>query len=179
MQSIDEREFRRALSHFATGVAIVTADAQGQFLGATISSFNSVSLSPPLVLFSIARTSHGFGLWQTVQSYGVIVLGDHQTDLSNRFARSGGDKWKDLRAETMENGAPLLPDWLAYFACETYARHDGGDHEIFVGRVLSFRYRPQTRESRPLVFFKGKYHTLEPDNSVRPTPEIDAWSHAW
>jgi flavin reductase (DIM6/NTAB) family NADH-FMN oxidoreductase RutF len=179
MKSFDDREFRNALSHFATGVAIVTANSGGQLLGSTISSFNSVSLAPPLVLFSIARSALGLELWRNVESYGITVLAEHQGELSNRFAKSGADKWKDLRVDAMENGAPLLPDWLAYFECRPYARHDGGDHEIFVGEVLKFRYRAQIAETRPLVFYRGKYRSLEPSGTVRPPPEIDAWSHAW
>lgn len=179
MTSFNAREFRDALSHFATGVAIVTANSGDQLIGSTISSFNSVSLTPPLVLFSIARSALALQLWQQVEHYGVTILAEHQSDLSNRFARSGVDKWKDLRLDTMQNGAPLLPDWLAYFECVPYARHDGGDHEIFVGRVLDFHYRPQAAEARPLVFFRGKYRALESGDAVRTPPEIDVWSHAW
>ena len=179
MKSFDSREFRDALSHFATGVAIATANSRGQFLGTTISSFNSVSLTPPLVLFSIARSALGLDLWRAAENYGVTVLAEHQGELSNRFARSGIDKFKGLRVEAMENGAPLLPDWLAYFACEPYARHDGGDHEIFVGRVLAFRYRRKPRHSRPLVFYRGKYRALESDTDMRPPADVDVWLHGW
>jgi len=179
MRQFDPREFRNALSHFVTGVAIVTTNAHGHFLGATISSFNSVSLMPPLVLFSIARSALSLDLWRSVERYGVTVLAEHQTELSNRFARAGVDKFKDLRLEVMENGSPLLPDWLAYFECEPYARHDGGDHEIFVGRVLAFRCRPQPEQSRPLVFYKGKYRALDSDIKLAPPPEVDVWLHGW
>jgi flavin reductase (DIM6/NTAB) family NADH-FMN oxidoreductase RutF len=179
MTSFNEREFRNALRLFATGVAIVTAKSGTQLLGSTISSFNSVSLTPPLILFSIARSALGFELWRQVEHYGITILAEHQSELSNRFAKSRIDKWKDVDADTMKNGAPLLPEWLAYFECAAYARHDGGDHEIFVGRVLDFRCRPQAAESRPLLFFKGKYRSLEQSASVQTPPEIDAWSHAW
>jgi flavin reductase (DIM6/NTAB) family NADH-FMN oxidoreductase RutF len=151
MTQFDSREFRNALGHFATGVVIVTANFRGQFLGTTISSFNSVSLTPPLVLFSIARSALGLDLWRMVERYGVTVLAEDQSELSNRFARPGANKFKDLRLEAMEGGSPLLPDWLAYFECKPYARYDGGDHEIFVGEVLVFSCRAQAEESRPLV----------------------------
>jgi 4-hydroxyphenylacetate 3-hydroxylase, reductase component len=101
-----------------------------------------------------------FELWRQVEHYGTTILAEHQSELSNRFAKSGIDKWKDVDADAMKNGAPLLLEWLAYFECAAYARHDGGDHEIFVGRVLDFRCRPQAAESRPLVFFNGKYRRL-------------------
>lgn len=122
----------------------------GQFLGTTISSFNSVSLALPLVLFSMARSALSLDLWRRAERYGVTVLAEHQTELSNRFARASVDKSKDLRLQVMENGSPLLPNWLAYFECEPYARYDGGDHEIFVGGVLAFRCQPQPRTNRAL-----------------------------
>ena len=180
MTSFDVRAFRNALSHFATGVAIATAKSQGRLLGTTISSFNSVSLSPPLVLFSIARSAVTLSQWRATEHYGVTVLGEHQSELSSRFAQSGVDKFGNLHVESMENGAPLLSDWLAYFACASYAIHDGGDHEIFVGRVVAFRYRTQGAETRPLVFYKGKYCSLRSDgNSPPPPPESDVWLYGW
>jgi 3-hydroxy-9,10-secoandrosta-1,3,5(10)-triene-9,17-dione monooxygenase reductase component len=173
------RDFRNALGHFATGVAIVTANAHGQFLGTTISSFNSVSLTPPLILFSIARSALSFDLWRRVERYGVTVLAEHQGELSNRFARTGVEKFEDLRLASMDNGSPLLPDWLAFFECDAYARHDGGDHEIFVGKVLAFQCRPQAEGARPLVFYGGKYRTLASDIALAAPPQPDAWLHGW
>lgn len=179
MTQFDPREFRNALGHFATGVAIVAASSSGQFLGTTISSFNSVSLAPPLILFSMARSALSLDLWREVERYGVTVLAEHQTELSNRFARAGADKFGDLRLGIMENGSPLLPDWLAYFECAPYARYDGGDHEIFVGRVLAFRCRPQPGQSRPLIFYGGRYRALDSDIKLAPPPEVDIWLHGW
>jgi flavin reductase (DIM6/NTAB) family NADH-FMN oxidoreductase RutF len=179
MKCFDEREFRKALGHFATGVAIVGANVQGQLLGSTISSFNSVSLTPPLVLFSLARSALGLAQWHAAECYGITILAEHQGELSNRFARTGGDKWKDLHVEVMENGSPLLSDWLAYFECQAYARHDGGDHEIFIGRVLDFRYRSQGKEPRPLVFYGGKYRWLAPSGNLEPSPHPDVWPYGW
>jgi flavin reductase (DIM6/NTAB) family NADH-FMN oxidoreductase RutF len=178
MTSIDNREFRNALGHFATGVVIITAELDGQLLGSTISSFNSVSLTPPLVLFSLARSAFGLELWRRVAHYGVMVLAEHQSDLSNRFAKSGPDKWQGLHTGVMKNGAPLLPDWLAYFECAPYARYDGGDHEIFVGRVEAFDYRAHGFEPKPLVFYQGRYRSLGSSTGT-PPPEMDAWSIAW
>jgi flavin reductase (DIM6/NTAB) family NADH-FMN oxidoreductase RutF len=179
MKNFDAREFRNALGHFATGIVIVTANLNGRLLGTTVNSFNSVSLFPPLVLFSIARSAISHNLWRAVESYGITVLAEHQTDLSTRFARAGEEKFKDLRFEAMENGSPLLPDWLAYFECEPYARYDGGDHEIFVGSVLSFRRRPEGEEIRPLVFYRGKYRSLKLGTQAEPPPDVDVWLHGW
>jgi flavin reductase (DIM6/NTAB) family NADH-FMN oxidoreductase RutF len=176
-ESFDGSAFRTALGHFATGVALATASAQGHLLGMTISSFNSVSLSPPLILFSISRSATSLPLWRAAENYGITVLSEHQTELSDRFARASADKFKDLRVESMENGAPLPSDWLAYFACEPYARYDGGDHDIFVGRVLTFRHRPQAAESRPLVFYKGKYRSLQTAVNSNIKSDWQLWSY--
>src|SRR5690242_14000434 len=94
--SFTDREFRDALGQFATGVAVVTAEVEGTLLGATVSSFNSVSLAPPLILFSLARSAQSFPLWLNAKQFGVTVLGENQNDISNRFARGGADKWAGL-----------------------------------------------------------------------------------
>jgi flavin reductase (DIM6/NTAB) family NADH-FMN oxidoreductase RutF len=173
----DQREFRNALAQFATGVAIVTAAVDGTRLGATISSFNSVSLDPPLVLFSLIRNSLGFGQWQKAKAYCVAVLGHDQRDLSNRFAKGGGDKWAGIEAKTARNGAPMVPDAIAYFECEPYSICDGGDHEIFVCRVTHFHVHGAGQPS--LIFFAGKYRQLKSlDHPSRP-PADNAWLHGW
>lgn len=170
-----EREFRDTLGRFATGVAIVTSEVDGTLLGSTVSSFNSVSLSPPLVLFSLACSAQSFPLWQKAERFGVTILGEHQTDLSNRFARGGADKWAGLVPLRGEHGVPLIRGGLAAFECETYARHEGGDHEIMVGRVLSF-----TRsEQQPLLFFGGRYRRLQTDTQIETPPGMDTWLHGW
>ena len=173
----DPREFRNALGQFATGVAIVTAAGGDNRLGATISSFNSVSLDPPLVLFSLLRNSAGFAHWKEAKSYCIAILGESQRDLSNRFAKGGTDKWSGIPDERGRNGAPMVPGALAYFECEPYNICDGGDHEIFGCRVTDFRVSPGGQSS--LVFFAGKYrHLLSIDEEARP-PANNAWLHGW
>lgn len=167
MTQFDPCEFRNALGHFATGVAIVTTNADGQFLGTTISSFNSVSLVPPLVLFSMARSAMSLDLWRRAERYGVTVLAEHQTELSNRFARAGVDKFKDLRLQVMENGSPLLPDWLAYFECEPYARYEGGDHEIFVWKRARVPMPTATRAVSATGFLQKQISCSRPGNQDR------------
>jgi flavin reductase (DIM6/NTAB) family NADH-FMN oxidoreductase RutF len=169
------REFRDALGQFPTGVCIVTAEVDGTLLGATVSSFNSVSLDPPLVLFSLARSASAFPLWQKAMHFGVAVLAESQIDLSNRFARSGADKWSGLAPLRGESGVPLLRGALATFECETFARYEGGDHEIIVGRVLSF-----TRiNASPLLFHAGGYRRIQFDQPIATPPDIDVWLHGW
>jgi flavin reductase (DIM6/NTAB) family NADH-FMN oxidoreductase RutF len=155
-------EFRGALSAFPTGVAVVTTRApEGQLQGMTVSSFNSVSLDPPLVLFSIARGVLSFGAWQAATAWGISVLGEAQDGLSTRFAQPGGGKWIGFEPIAGSTGVPLIPGALAHFECARHALHDGGDHIIFVGRVLALR-RTTGGPARPLVFFSGRYHRVAP-----------------
>jgi flavin reductase (DIM6/NTAB) family NADH-FMN oxidoreductase RutF len=159
--NFNERQFRDALGAFATGVAVITGQSdRGERLGMTVSSFNSVSISPPLVLFSVARRAHSFAAWTKMRSYAINILSQQQEDISNRFARPLGDKWSDLIVLDGKTGLPILPNALAVFECEAYARYNGGDHEIFVGRVLTLRVNPHKQEE-PLVFFGGRYRRLD------------------
>jgi len=154
-------EFRKILGVFPTGVAIVTARARdGLLQGMTVSSFNSVSLEPPLVLFSVAHTVASFATWQMANAWGVSVLGGTQDGISTRFAQSGGSKWSGFEPIVGATGVPLIPGALAHFECERYAVHDGGDHLIFVGRVLALG-RPGGSVQDPLVFFSGRYHQID------------------
>jgi len=133
---MDPRKFRNALGRFPTGVVVATARTQaGDLMGMTISSFNSVSLDPPLVLFSIHRKAQSFAAWQSITRYAVNVLNEEQEQVSNQFARPSGNKWEGLTILAGRNGAPMLPNAGVVFECESYARYDGGDHEILVGRI--------------------------------------------
>lgn len=159
--SLDERRFRDALGAFPTGVAIVTGlQADGTRLGMTVSSFNSVSLDPPLVLFSVARSANSFEAWTSLDRYAVNILSERQEEVSNRFARSRTDKWENLAVIDGETGLPTLPDSPAVFECEAYAQHDGGDHAILVGRVVAMRVGIPSGQD-PLVFFGGRYRRLD------------------
>jgi len=155
----DVRAFRNALGQFATGVAVIVAEVDGIRLATTVSSFNSVSLTPPLVLFSLARSALSFELWQRVDQFAVTVLSGNQAEMSNRFARAGTDKWLDVEVITGRNGVPLLPGALAHFECSTHARYDGGDHQIVVGHVDHFTVA-DIKEVGPLIFYAGQYRSL-------------------
>src|SRR5213076_2181649 len=107
--SFNERAFRDALGVFPTGVAVVTAFSDaGERLGLTVSSFNSVSLLPPLVLFSVSRAAYGFAAWQRVDRYAVNILNEDQEIMSNRFARALGEKWEGVSVLPGETGVPVL-----------------------------------------------------------------------
>ncbi len=151
---IDKRAFRNALGAFTTGVTVVTTrDAAGRDVGLTINSFNSVSLEPPLVLWSLARSSGSLPAFLEAEHFAVHILAADQEPLSNRFAKRGADKFSGLDVARGEGGVPLLPGCSARFRCRTAYRHEGGDHEIFVGEVLGF----EAFERAPLVFHKGGY----------------------
>ena len=153
-------EFRAALGHFPTGVAIVTMrEPDGCLQGMTVNSFNSVSLDPPLVLFSIAKNALSFAAWEAATAWGISILAEGQHTLSRRFAQSKVDKWSDLMPVDGAAGVPLIAGALAHFECGKYAFYDGGDHSIMVGKVVSLA-RPTTSSVQPLVYFDGGYHQI-------------------
>ena len=150
----DHREFRDALGSFPTGVAVVTAsDGAGGHVGVTANSFNSVSLDPPLVLWSLAKTSRSRDAFHQAGWFAINILCAAQVDLSRRFATSGTDKFADVETVPGLGGVALLPGSAARFQCRTYAVYEGGDHEIFVGEVVDFDYSGRA----PLVFHRGAY----------------------
>jgi 4-hydroxyphenylacetate 3-hydroxylase, reductase component len=152
----DPRKFRSALGSFATGVTVITTRGpNGELIGNTASSFNSVSLDPPLVLWSLSRTAFSFRTYLAADHFAVNVLREGQEDLSVRFAKPLGDKWQGIDYETWETGCPLLPNALAVFECKMAYTYQGGDHVIFVGEVINFDHDPK---GKPLVFWHGGYH---------------------
>ncbi|WP_029047237.1 flavin reductase family protein [Cupriavidus sp. amp6] len=157
-----QRRFRNALAMFATGVAVITAPRAGEVpVGITVASFNSVSLDPPLVLFSVDRRCLSLDDLRSAPRYAVNVLAEAQQDISNRFARANSGKWEGIDFGGQGNRGDshvLLPDTLATFECEPFAMHEGGDHVIFIGRVVRHQSR---HDGRPLIFFGGKYRALE------------------
>jgi flavin reductase (DIM6/NTAB) family NADH-FMN oxidoreductase RutF len=155
---LDPRAFRQALGQFATGVAVITAEAaDGSAIGMTMSSFNSVSVDPPLILFSIDRKSFSLTAMTEAKGYAVNILGRDQEHLSNKFAKSLGDKWAAVEHTLGHEAAPLIAGALAHFECAPYAHYDGGDHVIFVGRVVRFMAYP---DNEPLIFYRGAYRSL-------------------
>ncbi len=150
----DSGDFRRALSCFATGVAVATArDASGKPTGITISSFNSVSLDPPLILWSIANDAQSYDAFYEAEYFAVNVLTRTQHELSARFAAKGADKFAGLDCREGVHGVPVLPEYAACFECRTEYRYNGGDHKILVGRVLRF----DGRDADPLIIHRGRF----------------------
>jgi 3-hydroxy-9,10-secoandrosta-1,3,5(10)-triene-9,17-dione monooxygenase reductase component len=142
------------LGTFTTGVTIVTTlGMDGQPVGITVNSFNSVSLQPPLVLWSIAKTSHSLAAFTKCGYWAVHILSAGQEELSNGFARAGGQKFQAVDLDSGREGIPLLKGCTATLQCKNSLRYDGGDHIIFVGEVVELEYEPIT----PLVYQSGKY----------------------
>ncbi len=156
--SIDSREFRNALGSFATGVTVVTcSDAEGNPVGATASSFNSVSMDPPLILWSVTKNIHSANAFINAKDFVINVLSADQVDTSNGFARSGEDKFAGVDTEAGIAGVPMLKGCVTRFQCKTWATYDGGDHEIIVGEVQAM----DTCDKDGLVFYKGSYAKAE------------------
>ena len=150
-------EFRAALGQFTTGVTIVTARTpQGVVLGMTANSFNSVSLSPPLVLWSLSRQSSSMPGFLSASHYAINVLGADQRLLAERFARKGIDRFDGVSWRAGLTGAPVIDGAVAVFECANRSQHDEGDHVIFVGQVAHCSRR---LGAAPLVFQGGRFFT--------------------
>jgi len=154
---MDERTFKDALGRWASGVAVVTCKTQsGQPVGLTVSSFSSLSLSPPLVLFCLGNRSSLLEDFAQASHFAVNILKSGQDALSNRFAFGDTPPFEGLAHSEGRGGAPLLPDALASLECRIEARHPGGDHVIYVGEVEA----ASVADGTPLVYSQGKYHHL-------------------
>jgi flavin reductase (DIM6/NTAB) family NADH-FMN oxidoreductase RutF len=157
----DNRALRNTLGRFATGVTIVTAiDADGQPIGLTVNSFSAVSLDPALVLWCLDNSSHNLEAFRHASHHAVNVLAAGQVDLSNRFATWPIDRFAALRWHAGAGGAPLLEGCCASFEVANENCHAGGDHTIFVGRVVNFSETPGLD---PLLFHAGQYRRLAED----------------
>jgi len=152
--SIDPREFRNALGTYATGVAIITAAApDGKPYGLTCNSFASVSLNPPLVLWSLVVYSSIMVIFQNASHFAVNVLGAPQQALANKFGKSSDDKFVGVDWTPGLGNAPLLQESVAQFQCRAVNRYYGGDHVIFLGAVEAYSYN----RKEPLLFAQGGY----------------------
>ncbi|MCW0201652.1 MAG: flavin reductase family protein [Rhodanobacter thiooxydans] len=154
----DSRAFRDALGLFATGITIVTTRApNGDPVGLTVNSFNSVSLDPPLVLWSLMCGSPSEEAFRACTHYAIHVLGAHQQSLSSRFAGSREQRFAGLATGQGLGDAPLLEGCLARFECRNDIQYAGGDHLIFVGRVERF----ERSAGDPLLYFGGGYRGID------------------
>lgn len=151
-------EFRHVLSHFATGVTVVTTwDADGRPTGLTASAFTSVSLEPPLILVCVDHKAQSYPALRANGRFAVNILAADHEALSRRFATTNAEKFDGVTYRPGALGLPLLPEALAHLECRTVHAYAGGDHTIFVGEVEA----AQAREGAPLVYFGGLYTRLD------------------
>lgn len=170
--ALDTRELRNVFGSFVTGVTVVTTrDQSGQYQGVTANSFSSVSLDPPLVLWSQATNARSFAAFRDAGHFIVNILAEHQRDVSQRFARTGGDKFEGVATRERMGGVPALEECCAWVECRKVAMYPGGDHVVYLGEVLAM----ERTARRPLAFAQGKYmlayehelnFTLEKSNSA-------------
>lgn len=158
--AFSSREFRAALGMFATGVTIVTARTpEGELVGLTASSFNSVSLTPPLVLWSLSLQAGSMPVFAAGSHYAINILAADQRDLAERFAARGTDRWGGVAHSPGAGGAPLLAGAAATFECFNRSRYEEGDHVIFVGEVERCAHR---EGASPLLYHGGRFYTEHP-----------------
>ena len=156
--TIEPRAFRDALGCFATGITVVTTRGEDEApVGVTISSFASVSLDPPLVLFCLALDADSLPALKHRRRFVIHVLAEGQESISNRFARTGEDKWVGLTHDSTACGLPVISGALATFTCDVAHMYEGGDHVIVVGRVEEMTSTP---EGEPLLYVRGRYRNL-------------------
>ncbi len=155
--SFEGRELRNALGRFATGVCLITTVSEDRPLALTANSFSSVSLDPPLVLWSLQNNSDVYDVFAGPTHFAVNVLAREQESMSNQYAKKGSHTIDAAHFRPGRYGAPIIRDALVSFECELEATHPGGDHLIIVGRVLDMIQRPT---GDPLLFYCGGYREL-------------------
>jgi flavin reductase (DIM6/NTAB) family NADH-FMN oxidoreductase RutF len=153
---IDEARFKLAMSHFASGVTIVTTEHEGKPYGMTVASFASLSLRPPLVLICIEKGIKSHDAIAAAGTFGVSILGHHQADISGRFASKIDEKFAGVTTRRGTLGVPLISSALCSIECRVRDRLPGGDHTIFVGEVME----AQVDDGTPLVYYRSGYHRI-------------------
>ena len=154
-----EQEFRDALAQFATGVTIITARRHDDaFVGFTASSFNSVSLDPPLIAWSLGMRSRSLVAFQGAERYAVNVLAHDQVELARRFSRPHADRFAGVRFRLGHAASPLIEGCVAWLECRHHALHPAGDHMLFIGLVETCAHQ----HVEPLVWHGGRFHLRQP-----------------
>lgn len=172
--SFSPRDFRDALGLFPTGIAVVTAAIDdGSVGGLTVNSFTSISLDPPLIMVSLARTIASFAIFERATHFAVSLLREDQRHVSAAFAKSDLAKWQaGHHRPGTAIPAPVIHPNLAAFECETFARHDGGDHRLLLGRVLRIE---TAADADPLLYYRGQYRELTVEHG-EPSPfRLEGW----
>jgi flavin reductase (DIM6/NTAB) family NADH-FMN oxidoreductase RutF len=161
-RSLDPREIRHVMGHFATGVTIITTkDEGGAPNGITANAFASLSLDPPLVLVCIDKKANCYHCFEESKLFAVNFLGEHQEHISTRFATKGVEKFEGIAWHAGHEGLPLLEEAIGYIECVVTDTYEGGDHTIYLGRIVA----AEATGDRPLLFFKGKYRRLPEEDA--------------
>lgn len=157
--NFSERDFRDCVGCFATGVTVITIKCdEEKYRGITINSFASVSLNPPLVLFSLDKAAHSYEPFINSDVFNINILSEKQQEVSEEFATPSVVDWDKIDYSLGENDSPLLTGSIAYIECEKYQEFDGGDHTIFVGRVAKLK---KVSNEKPLLYFHGNYAQID------------------
>ncbi|SMF80849.1 NADH-FMN oxidoreductase RutF, flavin reductase (DIM6/NTAB) family [Tistlia consotensis] len=165
---LDIAALKKAFGNFATGITVVTTrDGAGNPVGITCNSFASVSLNPPLVLFSLAKTAFSLSAFLRADHFGVSVLSAGQEAISIRFATPSADKWAGVAWHAWDRGSPVIAGAVAGFECRKVAVHEGGDHRIFLGEIERMESRP---DRRPLVYLRSRYGHFAASEPPEPAP---------
>lgn len=151
--------FRHCMGRFATGITVVsTKSVDGTNVGITINSFNSVSLDPLLILYSIRKSSHFYPYFDVAKNCTVNILSEHQAHLSKLFTVADPNNWNEVEtANGTITSSPAIKDAIAFLECEIYDRHEGGDHTIFICKVINI---VEQSPANPLIYYSRKYRTL-------------------
>lgn len=157
--AIEPMRYREALGHYASGITVITSLINGDLIGFTCQSFYSVSVSPPLISFSVMANSASYPGMRRAGRFAVNILSEEQVRISNQFARRGADKWHEVAWKKSPLGNPILAGSLHWLDCEIHAEHAAGDHLIVLGEVKALK--PQESEAaQPLLYYKGRYCNL-------------------
>jgi flavin reductase (DIM6/NTAB) family NADH-FMN oxidoreductase RutF len=157
--AIEPLSFRQALGHYASGITVITSCIDGEPIGFTCQSFYSVSMSPPLVSFSVMSSSASYPCIRRAGRFMVNILSGEQVGISNQFARKGTDKWEGVEWQKSPLGNPIIVGSLHWLDCEIHAEHVAGDHLIVIGEVKALNLQA-TAATQPLLYFKGQYCNL-------------------
>ncbi|WP_181900494.1 flavin reductase family protein [Paracoccus thiocyanatus] len=151
------REFRDVLGAFPTGVTVMTTQHEDRLAGVTVSSFNTLSLDPPLVLWSLSLAAPSLPVFRAAGRFVVNILAEGQEAVALQFARGSDDKFRGIALADLECGLPAIAGAAAHVVCDIHGRAPGGDHEIFIGRVAQANHQPQP----PIVFHRGRFGSFQ------------------
>lgn len=162
MSVVDSDNLRQVLGQFATGVCVVTGvDREGRPIGMTINSFNSVSLDPPLVLWSVGNQAAEYEVFCQAERFAIHILDQSQAELSNHFATPADNKFlPSIATELSPHGVPVLTDAMCCLHCEAEHSYPAGDHHILVGRVVRIDRRESATAELPLLYFASNYRAI-------------------